>query len=646
MASAGAVYIGGDLTQIPAERLAQAGMIDEAAKANLFSAVLKESGLKAPEPGKVLYSGIVFKEGHVNTKFEIRLLRLRIDKDWVPMLEYAKPEAPQEVLADYHLQSFTFVPTKIARKEHVISWRMDVTGVSIGKGKHDKLVVAFKNMDECHLWQAAFSLCKNPKKHAAELKDRQLAEESARAEAVRRAEEQHEQEQEAMRTAALELAISQSIQLMSAGDDASQAKAVADKAAEEAEAARLVMEQEQREEEEARARMLKEQAEAEEAQRLLEKEAAEAEAARISMLKEEQEAEAARLVMEKEIMEAEQAKAKFDKEHAEFVAAAASHAKEFEEAEAAARHLAAVRAAFSDALPGGNLLEIAQLQKEVAAAERAWEKESEEAKGALERMIKEEEEAKAAQAALEKEREEASAATLAHAAEETEAAAARAAYEKEEAERAEAQKAYEKEKSEADSATGDYEREAAEAEAARALHLQRQKEADDAKALQQQKEAELEAVTAAETMRLKVEIEALDRQKAQEAAKAQVKPAVDPKKASEAEAFVAAGGGLNKYMRAKLINGKWHDPRPKTVKMVGTQIAWDKRSFQVVGAKLGGSQMLRANNPGSAADLAINFHCTLSGVPAGQDHLDFQAPSKEVAEKWVIGILSSIGKLP
>jgi hypothetical protein len=80
--------------------------------------------------------------------------------------------------------------------------------------------------------------------------------------------------------------------------------------------------------------------------------------------------------------------------------------------------------------------------------------------------------------------------------------------------------------------------------------------------------------------------------------------------------------------------------------MVGTQIAWDKRSFQVVGAKLGGSQMLRANNPGSAADLEINFHCTLSGVPAGQDHLDFQAPSKEVAEKWVIGILSSIGKLP
>ena len=280
------LLMGTESVQISAERLQQAEFIDDTAKAYLYPFVLTESALKFPEPGKLLYSGIVFKEGHVNTKFESRLLTLRIEKDWTPMLTYAKPESPQEVLAEYHLQSFTFVPTKLARKEYVMTWRLDCTGVSVGKSKHDKLVVAFKNVQECHLWQAAFSLCRTPQKHAEDLKKKYLDEESALAEAAREEQQRLEQEQEAERSAALELAIAQNIEKMAAEELLLEAQALAAAAAAEAEVARLAMEKEQREADEARAIMEKEQAEAEEAKRVLEKEAAEAEAARLLMSKE------------------------------------------------------------------------------------------------------------------------------------------------------------------------------------------------------------------------------------------------------------------------------------------------------------------------------------------------------------------------
>lgn len=633
------LLMGTESVQISAERLQQAEFIDDTAKAYLYPTVLTESGLKLPEPGKVLYSGIVFKEGHVNTKFESRLLKLRIEKDWTPMLTYAKPEAPQEVLAEYHLQSFTFVPTKLARKEFVMTWRLDSTGVSVGKSKHDKLVVAFKNVQECHLWQAAFSLCRAPQKIAEDLKRKYLDEESALAEAAKEEQQRLEQEQEAERTAALELAIAQNIEKVAAEKLLLEAQALAAAAAAEAEVARLAMEKEQREADEARAIMEKEQAEAEEAKRVLEKEAAEAEAARLLMLKEEHEAEEARKAMMKETLEAEEAKAKFDKEQAEFLVAAAEHAKEFEEAEIAFKRLEDVRAALSVALQKGDPQEIASLQAAVASAQAAWEKEAEEAKDALDRMKKEQQEAEEARALHQKEQEEADAAVQNYSKEEAEAEAARIAHQKEESERIEALKAYEKEKSEADSATADYEREAAEAEEAKAMHGQKQREADEAKALQQQREKELAATKATGTELQKKEGEAEERRKAQAAPK----PKVDPEQVKAALAFVTGGGTLNKYMRDKLVNAKWHEPRPKTVKMNGTQIVWDKRSFQVVNAKLGGSMLLRANNTGDNLD--CNFYCSLSGVPGGQDALDFQAPSKEIAEKWVLGILASIGNL-
>ena len=119
--------------------------------------------------------------------------------------------------------------------------------------------------------------------------------------------------------------------------------------------------------------------------------------------------------------------------------------------------------------------------------------------------------------------------------------------------------------------------------------------------------------------------------------------AVDPALARAALAFVAAGGALLKYTRAKLINGKPHDPRPKTVRMRGELLEWDKRAFTVANAKLGGSMTLRANR--LCSDLDANFHVFLSGVSAGQDQLDFRAPSIQCAQNWVMGILASIGRL-
>jgi hypothetical protein len=348
--------------------------------------------------------------------------------------------------------------------------------------------------------------------------------------------------------------------------------------------------------------------------------------------------------MEKEKLEAAQAKEKFDKEHAEFVAAAAEHAKEFEEAEAAFKHLEALRAKLLDALQRGNRQEIGELEVLVAAAEQAWVKEAEEAKEALERMKQEQQEAEEAKAAHEKEQAEADAATREHGKEEAEAAAARAAYQKEEAERIEAQKAYEKEKTEADFAGAEYEREAAEAAAARAAHDEKQKEASDAKALQLQREKEAAAATAEEDRLMsKLQFESLNKVAAA-MAKVALKPAVDHEKARAALEFVTAGGGLHKYMRAKLINAKWHEPRAKTVRMNGTQIQWDKRSYRVSNAKMGGSLTLKANSPSVALD--AHFHCMLSGVAGGQDQLDFRAPSRDVAELWVLGILASIDKLP
>lgn len=622
--AAQSLQMGTETVQLSAERLTQAAFLEEKALEALHAEVLKEHALKYPEPGKPLYRGVMFKEGHVNTNFESRYFRLRLDDDWTPILTYAKPESQDQVIAEFHCKSFTFVPTKQGRKEHSMTWRLDATGVSVGKSKHDKLVIAFKNPRECQLWQAAFNMCKAPQKFAELMKRKEIEEENARLAAVKAEQDRIDREREAKRQADLELAIAQSILK-------NEAQEAADKAAAAEEEARLVLEKEQREADEARERMMKEQAEAEEALRILEKEAAEAEAARVAMLKEEQEAEEARLAMEKEAREAEEAKAQFDKEQAEFIAAAADHAKEFAEAEAAFKKLEALRALLLDARQRGVSKEIDDLQAQVAAAEKEYEREAAEAKEALQRMQKEKQEADEARARHEKEQREAEEAAAAHAKEEREAEEARGVYRKEEAERVDAQGAYEKEKAEADFASSEYEREAAEADAARATHAQKQKESGEAKAVLEQREKEMKAEQARVA-----------------AAKggAAAKPAgaaADPELVKAAQAFVTEGGILNKYMREKLVNGKVHEPHPKTVKMNGSCVTWDKKSFTVANAKLGGSMLLRANSTGE--DLDCNFYMTLSGVPGGQEALDLRAPSKDVAEKWVMGVLACIGKL-
>ncbi len=652
------VQMGAETVQMSQERLNQAGSIDDDACVSMYPKVLKESGLNAPEAGKLLYSGVMFKEGHIaQNQFQSRVFKLRLERDWTPMLTYANPGSPDTILGEHHLKSFTFVPTKQGRKEHVMSWRLDATGVSLGKSKNDKLVLAFKNREECQLWQAAFNLCRTAEQVATLMKRKIVEEENARLAAAAEEEERLERE----RVASIEQAIVQSMLRLSAEEEksanhvektaaaAAEAAALASVAAAEAEAARLAREKEEREEEEARIRLQKEQAEAEEAQRVFEKEAAEAEAARLQMTKEEQEAADALVIMEKEKREAEEAKAKFDKEQAEFLAAAAEHAKEFEEAQAAARNLERLRELLLRALDRKDEGEIQDLKVQVAAAEKVYEKEAAEAAEALARMKKEEQEAEEARAAHEKEQEEADAATAAHAKEEAEAAAARAVYQKEEQERVQAQLAYEKEKAEADSAQVDYDRESAEAAAARQAHLQKEKDAEEALALQRQKERELADAAAADA-KLRGDRngrEAEEKMKAHAAASAKAKTApkaaVDPELASAAREFVTLGGALHKYMRAKLIDGKLHEPRPKTVKMNGSQIMWDKRVFAVANAKVGGSMLLRANS--STASLDCNFHCFLSGVASGQDQLDFRASSKEEAEKWVMGVLACIGKL-
>jgi hypothetical protein len=649
---------------IPKDRLSVAGEIGEADLRALYPKVLAATGLNSPEPGKLLYTGTMFKEGHASvSSIESRNFKLRIDKDWIPMLSYHRIEGgSDELLGEQHLQSFTFVPTKQARKEYVMSWRLDATGASVGKGKNDKLVIMFKNRDECKLWQAAFSLCKIAKAYAEDVAKKEKEKEAAALAAAAAEQQQLERE----RQAAIEKAIAESMQkltkeeedaqyrLSDAGRAAAEAQAAAARAAEEEEAARLSMEKEQREEEEARARMEKEAAEAEEARRVLDKEAAEAEAARLEMNREEQEAEEARLAMLKEVREAEEAKAQFDKEHAEFVAAAADHAKELEEAEAAFKVMEATGAALKAAMLGGSSpAEIQMLEAAHAEAKAAYKKESDEAKEALERLKKEEEEAQQAFTSLEKEQAEADAAVSVHAKEEAEAEAARAAYEKEEAERVEAQLSFDKEQAEADAARAEHEREAAEAEAARQLHHQKQQEAEEAQALQEQRDRELAAAVAVEAA-IRARREAQEREAAEAgvAPVEQVKPkpppgspkvVVDPETAAAAKAFVATGGTVLKYMRAKLIEGKWHTPHAKNVTVEGTSVKWDKKSHIMLDAKLGPSMLLSSNNPGE--DLSSNFHCFLSGVGSGEDQLDLQAPSKELAEKWVLGIKVCLGKV-
>jgi hypothetical protein len=601
--------------QFSITRLNEAAEIDEKAILALYPKVLADSGLQLPEPGKVLFSGIIFKEGHVNTTLESRLFKLLIEQDWTPILTYSKPDVPDEVIATFHLGSFTFAPTKQARKDSPMSWRLDATGASIGKGKNDKLVISFKNPQECHLWQAAFHLCKNAKPHAEHLKRKQVELENQA-----KAAEQERLDRE--RTAAIELAIAQSIQ--------KQAEEDAAKAAAELEAARLAMEKEQREEEEARARMEKEMAEAEEAKRVLEKEAAEAEAARLAMIKEEQEAEQARLSLEKELLEAEEAKAKSSKEQAEFIAAEEDYARKVQVAEVALKHFEALRSQLEAIREKGDSAEISKLQAQVSEADAAHKKAQEEVKIALEKLNKERQEAVEAEAAFQKELAEANQAASVYAKEEAEAQSARNAYQKEEAERIAAQTNYEKEQAEADAARADHQREAAEAEAARLALHQKQNEANAAKALKDQKSGG--ALAAAE---------ALDKVKKSQPGS----PKVDPAKANEAKEFVTQGGPLMKYMRAKLVDGKVHSPRTKTVKMDGNQAMWDKRAFAVSNAKLGPSMLLSANNPGDV-DMSCNFHLLLSGVQGGEDQLDFQASSKELAEKWVLGVQACINKLP
>jgi hypothetical protein len=128
-----------------------------------------------------------------------------------------------------------------------------------------------------------------------------------------------------------------------------------------------------------------------------------------------------------------------------------------------------------------------------------------------------------------------------------------------------------------------------------------------------------------------------------EAAEVASDPAISRAETSAAIAFVTAGGILLKYTRAKLINGVPHNPRPKTVRMSGTRMLCDKKAFNITNIKLGGSMLLRANR--LCSDFDSNFHVYLSGISAGRDQLDFRAPTKELAQNWVTGVLASIGKL-
>ena len=118
---------------------------------------------------------------------------------------------------------------------------------------------------------------------------------------------------------------------------------------------------------------------------------------------------------------------------------------------------------------------------------------------------------------------------------------------------------------------------------------------------------------------------------------------MDAHAAAAATAFVTAGAKLLKYMRAKLIEGKRHTPHSKNVKVEGSCVKWDRKTFTVTSVKMGPSMLLSANSPGE--DLSCNFHCFLSGVEQGEDQLDLQAPSRELAETWVLGIKACIGKL-
>jgi hypothetical protein len=54
---------------------------------------------------------------------------LRLEKDWTPMLTYAKADAPGTLFGENHLKSFTFVPTKQGHKDFTMSLLLDANGV-------------------------------------------------------------------------------------------------------------------------------------------------------------------------------------------------------------------------------------------------------------------------------------------------------------------------------------------------------------------------------------------------------------------------------------------------------------------------------------------------------------------------------------
>jgi hypothetical protein len=105
---------------------------------------------------------------------QCRYFVIDIDDKWCPCLSYYKDqfEAPSckshsrpDALGTLNLYSFTFTPTKRARRsENLRSWRIDVFSVAKGKMsacKCEKMVLEFFSDEDCHEWQAALSVCKS-----------------------------------------------------------------------------------------------------------------------------------------------------------------------------------------------------------------------------------------------------------------------------------------------------------------------------------------------------------------------------------------------------------------------------------------------------------------------------------------------------
>ncbi len=121
----------------------------------------------------VLHHGMINIESGTLSVMQNRFFVIDIDDEWRPQLSYYKeyfpaadfkPDRRPDVLGSYNLASFTFTPTKQARRgSNLRSWRIDVITTTKGrasKSKSDKLVLEFHSVQDCYEWQAAFSLCK------------------------------------------------------------------------------------------------------------------------------------------------------------------------------------------------------------------------------------------------------------------------------------------------------------------------------------------------------------------------------------------------------------------------------------------------------------------------------------------------------